>query len=129
MYLCVTLRIVDLWQFGVCCVRSRVIRWCSTRAVCASAGYTRCVNWPHFGIYLCASSLKNLAVPHDFHSPLSISGESVSDGVILAGFKSCLSWANASSLAKAALSLFDLYCFHFLFVFLWVGIVWLGSSD
>ena len=73
--LIVTLHIVDLWHYYVCCIRSGVIRCTLSMVlyltVCASTDITRC-----FGcmlIYLFASSLKNLSVPQRFYSPLSIS--------------------------------------------------------
>ena len=40
---------------------------------CASLGYTRCFD--RISVYFCASLLQNLAVPHDFYSPLSLSLE------------------------------------------------------
>ena len=46
---------------------------CSTRAVCAGAGYTR--RRDRASVHLCASSLQNLAVPQDFYSSVSISVE------------------------------------------------------
>ena len=64
--------------------------WYSTGAVCASKGYTRCFG--RTSLYLCASSLPNLAVLQDF-IPLSVSfwnglDDPVFDGVGLACFKS-----------------------------------------
>ena len=60
--------IVDPWQNYVFCTRSGVtdapFSWCSTCAVCAGAGYTRCCD--HTSVHLCASSLQNLAVPQKF---------------------------------------------------------------
>ena len=41
--------------------------------VCGSAGYTWCPG--RTSVYLCATSLQNLAVPHDFYSSLSVSLE------------------------------------------------------
>ena len=57
----------------------------------ASAGYTRCPICT--SVYLCGTSLQNLAVPRDFCCPLSVPMERsiadpVFDGVGLAGFKS-----------------------------------------
>ena len=40
---------------------------------CANAGYKRCSG--RTSVHLCASSLQNLAVPHDFYSPLSVALE------------------------------------------------------
>ena len=64
----VTLHIVDLWQFYVCCTRSGVTRCTpslrfSSCAVCAGSGYTRCCD--RTSVYLCASSLQNLSVSPD----------------------------------------------------------------
>ena len=42
-------------------------------SVCATAGYTLCIGLT--SIYVCASSLQNLAVEQDFNSSLSISVE------------------------------------------------------
>ena len=47
--------------------------WHSTCALCASPGYTRCFD--RTSVYFCASTLKNLGVPQDFYSPLSLSLE------------------------------------------------------
>ena len=45
--------------------------WCSTCAVCASVGYTRCYGcYGRASVYICASWLQDLAVPQDLHSPL-----------------------------------------------------------
>ena len=41
--------------------------------LCASAGYTGCIG--RTLVHLCASSLQNLTVPHDFHSSVSTSVE------------------------------------------------------
>ena len=66
VYLNVTLHIVDLWQYYVCCKRSGVTRctlfklWCSSWAVCAGAGYAR--RCDRTSVHLCAWSLQNLAV-------------------------------------------------------------------
>ena len=94
-----TLHIVDLWQYYVCCTRSGVqhldlpdapsVR-CSTCAVCAGGGYTWCCD--RTLVNLCDSTPQNLAVPPDFYS-LSVSlwndlGDHVFCGVGLAGFKS-----------------------------------------
>ena len=46
------------------CIRPSV--WCSTCAVCASAGYKRCCGCT--SVYLWASSLQNLAVPQNLYS-------------------------------------------------------------
>ena len=81
-------------------------------ALSASAGYMCC-----FGcstVYICASLLRNLAVPQDFYS-LAVSlwndlADSVFDGVGLVGFKSR---ANAFYWPR---SLFIFYCFPCLFV-------------
>ena len=68
----VTLHIVDLWQYYVCCARSGVTQCTlfmrpmhmhrsSSCAVYAGAGYTRhcdCIS-----VHLCALSLQNLAEP------------------------------------------------------------------
>ena len=64
-------------------------------------------------VYLCASSLKNLTVPQDLYSTLSVSLER--------SFLPCIQWfgtagfksrANASLFSLAAGSLFVLYCFY-----------------
>ena len=39
--------------------------WCSTCAVCAGAGYTRCCD--RTSVHLCSLTLQNLAVPEDFY--------------------------------------------------------------
>ena len=67
-----TLLIVDLFQFCVCCIRLGVTRCtrCSTWTVCGSAGCTWCP--ARTSVHLCASSLQNLAIPQDFCSPLSV---------------------------------------------------------
>ena len=66
--LSVTLHIVDLWQYYLFC-----IILCGTRCsvfmvlylcLCSSAGHTACLS--RSSIYICASSLQNLAVPQDF---------------------------------------------------------------
>ena len=44
--------------------------WCSTSAICASAGYTW--SFRRTSVYLCASSLQNLAILQNFYSPLSV---------------------------------------------------------
>ena len=44
--------------------------WCPTCAVCASASYTRCSG--RTSVYLCTSSLRNLAVPQYLDSPLRV---------------------------------------------------------
>ena len=71
-----TLHIVDLWQYYVCCTRSGVTRctllWCSSCAVCAGERYTRCCD--PTSVHLSASSLQNLAVSPDFYSLVSICG-------------------------------------------------------
>ena len=72
--LSVTLFIVNLLHICVDCIRSGVTRCTCLMMryldVCASTGYTRCPG--RTSVYLCAVSLQNLAVPHDFFSPLSI---------------------------------------------------------
>ena len=66
----------------------------ATSTVCPSARYKR--NFGPTSVYLCTSSLQNLALPHDFYFSLSVSVEcglaySEFDGVGLAGFKSSAS--------------------------------------
>ena len=68
----VTLHIVDLFQYYVCCTRSGVIR-CSSYAVCVGAGYTRCCD--STSVHLCAFSLQNLTVSPDFCALLCVSVE------------------------------------------------------
>ena len=63
--LSVTFLIVDPWQSCVGFIRSDVTRctlliMCSTRTVCASAGYKRC--YGRTSVHLCTASLQNLAV-------------------------------------------------------------------
>ena len=92
--LSVTLLIVDLLQFFVCCIRPGVTRCIHLMMhyldrMC-SEGNTRCPGLT--SVYLCATSLQNLAVPQDFCS-LSVSlwnylADPMFDGVRLAGFKS-----------------------------------------
>ena len=53
---------------------------------CASAGYTLCLGLSL--VYLFASSLRNLAVPNDVYSNLSITVDPEFDGVGLMGFNS-----------------------------------------
>ena len=64
--------------------------WCSTGAVCASAGYTWCCG--RTSEYLCASSLQNLTVLQDFYSPLMCLWNDLDDPVFdivgMAGLKS-----------------------------------------
>ena len=105
----VTLLIVDLWLYCVCCIRSVITR-CTLfmvfyLCVCASVGYTRCS--VRTSVYLCSPSLQDLAVPRNLY-PLSESLQNdltdpAFDGVGLAGFKSRV---DAFLFAKAALSLF-----------------------
>ena len=87
--LSVTLQIVDLWQYYVCCTRSGVTRlWCSSCAVCPGAGFTRRCN-AHRYTYeppRCRTSqysrtiiLFSVSLWNDLSDP-------VFDGVGLAGF-------------------------------------------
>ena len=61
--LSVTMHIVDLSQYYVCCTRSGVTKCtnfrCSTWTVCASAGYTRCFG--RTSVHVCADSQQDLA--------------------------------------------------------------------
>ena len=72
----VTLHVVDLWQYYVCCIRSGVIRCTLPMVHCLyhmyQWGYTRCIG---FIVYLCASTLQNVAVSQDFYSLPIISVE------------------------------------------------------
>ena len=75
--LSVTLHIVDLWQYCVCCTRSGVTRntlfVVSSCAVCAGAGYTQ--RRDRTSVHSCASSLQNFAVSQAFYTVVSISTE------------------------------------------------------
>ena len=121
MCLSVTLPIVDLWQYYVCCTRSgvtcctlfmvlflcRMCRW----------GYTR--RCDRTSVHLCVSSLQNLAVWQDFYSLFSISVNDLIDPLFdlvgLTGFKrraNALFWPSCSlpfSLLLFYLSLLSFY--------------------
>ena len=89
------------------------------------------VLWSYISIYLCASSLQNLAVPKDFYFPLIGSlrndlADPVFDSVGLAGFKS---WASAFLLALLPAHLLCSTVFPFSSFLIKVDIVGLGSSD
>ena len=96
MCLSVTLHIVGLWKYCVCCTRSGLTRYTLFMELYLCQWEVHAVLWRTL-VHLCASSLQNLAVPNSFYSLVSISversGDSVFDGVGLAGFKS--SRANA----------------------------------
>ena len=82
---------VDLWQYCESCIRSDVTRrtlsLVSTCAVCASEGYTGCAG--RTSVYLCSSSLQNLAVLKDSrYSSGTILLTAVFDAVRLTSFKS-----------------------------------------
>ena len=102
---------------------------CMRYKICASAGYTRCLG--RTSVHLCASSLQNLAVPHNFHSPISVSLERV------CWPNSCIRWCMTVFLNKANAFLLALLFvpfrsptdFPFCYFFLLVGIVGLGSLD
>ena len=96
------LLIVDHLQFFVCCIRSGVTRCTHLMMryldrMCRACN-TRCAG--RTSVYLCATSLQNLAVPQAF-VPLSVSlwndlTDPVFDSVGLAGF---MSRANAFLMA------------------------------
>ena len=74
--LSMTLLIVDLWQYYLCTLYKI---WCNPMHhlhgallayLCASAGYTWCSG--RTSVYSYASSLQNLAIPHDLYFPLSV---------------------------------------------------------
>ena len=65
--LSVTLYIVDVWQCYVCCIRLGICV-CCIRPVRVTR--TRCSGCT--SVYLCASSLQNLAVPQDLYSHFSV---------------------------------------------------------
>ena len=116
----VTLNMFDLCQYYVCSIRSDVTNGpstcCSTCAECASAIYTWCSG--RTSVYLYDTSLQNLALTHLIPIslfPWSDLGDSVFDGVEVAGFKIR---ANAFLLAQATCVLL-----------LWVLIVGLGFLD
>ena len=72
--LSVTLHIVYPLEYCVCFIRLGVTR-CTLLIVldldlCASAGYSRCSGCT--SVHLCAASLQNLSVPHDFYFPFSV---------------------------------------------------------
>ena len=105
-------------------------------SVCACAGYTRCP-WSHMcisgctSVYLCASSLQNLAVPQDLHFPLSVPLER-SDWP-------CVRWCGTGRYQEQGQCFFiglscsihfgSLLFFHFSSFCLYVGTVRLGSLD
>ena len=71
------LLIVDLSQYCVCCIRSGVIGctllmvlYLNRMCQLINAGYMWCSG--RTSVYLCAASLQNLEVPHNFCSPLSV---------------------------------------------------------
>ena len=63
---------VDPWQSFVCFIRPGVTRCnpCSTWTVCASAGDTRFSG--RTSVHLCTATLQNIAVLHDFYSPIGV---------------------------------------------------------
>ena len=124
----VTLQIVDLWQYYVCCTRSGVTR-CTLFMVLflcrmCRCGFTR--RCDRTSVHLCTSSQYRRTF-----IPLSVSlwndlSDPVFDGVGLAGFKSR---ANAFLLAKLLAHFLSPPVFPFFSFILWVGVMGLGSSD
>ena len=131
--LSVTLRIVDLWRYYVCCKRSDVTRcilfMCSTRAVCAGACYTL---WSdRTSVHLCAFSLQNLRTAR-LYSPVSISVERPwRPRTWWCGTGGYQEQGHFQFIRLAARSLFvSLWCpLPFSSFILWVSIMELGSSD
>ena len=103
--------VVELWMLHKISCNPMHPLYGAPRAVCAGACNTLSCN--RTSVHFCASSLYNIAVSQDFYSPVSISvydlGDSVFDGVGLAGFKS-----RANAFLLAARSIFASYCFPFL---------------
>ena len=103
--------------------------WCSTRAVCDGACYTRFCNLT--SVHLCASSLQNLAVSHDFYFHLSISvKQSCWLRIRWCGTGGFQEQGQCRFIGLAAHSSFVSYCFHFLFFhsmsWYWgAGVFWL----
>ena len=125
--------------YRVCCIRSGVSR-CTLLMVlyldciCARAGYTLC--YCCTTLYLCASSLQNLAVQQDFYFPHSVLLDSGT--ILLTAFSMLWYWRWRVSREGPKLFYWPklLYPYYSLLLFftfssfcLLVGIVGLGSSD
>ena len=115
----VTLLMVDLWQYCVCCIRAGVTRCTLSMAVriCASADYMHAVLWSHIGILMRLLAAEPRSTTGLLFTSLWPVERSVFDGVGLAGFKSR---ADAYLFALAALSFFVFYSIFPLF-FLFIG--------
>ena len=120
--------IVDLRQCCACCTRSGVTR-CSQFVelylwqLCASPRYTRCFD--RTSVYLCASPLQNLAVPHDFYYPLSISLErSGWPRIRWCGIRGFQEQVQCFFVGLVAFSFFYLQLFSLSLLFLYRLLVW-----
>ena len=125
--LIVTLHIVDLWQYYVCCTRSDLIR-CThfvvlyQRSMCR-AGFTWC-----FGRKIAILMSLFTAEPHST-AGLLFPSQCLSRMILMTVFDGVGMMRGQAYPSLASLPFVSSSVFPFSSFVLWIGIVWLGSSN